>query len=71
MFDAMILFCVIHELGGEPANQCFAMESEQIFRSYEACRKWADTEEITMSHNGLKETGKLFVTQISCGDYEG
>lgn len=70
MFDAMIMVCIVHKLGGDLANQCYGKPSEQVFKTYNSCREWADEEEINISGNGLKETGKLFVTQIACGEYK-
>lgn len=67
MFDAMLIFCIVHALDGEPRNQCYGTASEEIFRTYKGCREWADQKEIEFSAVGLKQTGNLFVTQITCG----
>jgi hypothetical protein len=68
MFEAIIAVCIANSLNGEPDSQCVAFKAEQVFRTYEACRSWADREEINRALNASKRLQKMVVIQIACGD---
>lgn len=70
MIDAVMIACIVHQLGGEPANQCYAHKPNEVFVTYNQCRRWANEEEINLAYEMYEETGVISVVQITCGDKE-
>jgi hypothetical protein len=71
MFEAVIAMCVVFEIGGNPANPCWMRESDQIWRTYEACRSWGDDQELRLTSKAATDYDAAAVVHVACGEVDG
>jgi len=66
MFEAIIAICIAANIDKEPVNRCAMYRSQEIFRTFEDCRKWGWNKQDELHASGVDD-GLSVVPHVVCG----
>ena len=71
MYSYIMAVCLAIDIGGEPKNPCWMHPSDQIFRTFEACKQHADRKTAEMAAWAIQEHDVAAVVYAPCGEHNG
>ena len=70
MFEAIIAICIAANIEREPVNRCAMYWSQEVFRTFEDCRRWGWDEQDRLHAKGVDDNLSV-VPHIVCNKLKG